>query len=62
MIEVHIGDSRHLINDVGEFCRKNDRHCIIFELNPTYEPLIIESGMVDTPVLDSFKTDVVPEK
>lgn len=36
---------------VAEFCRKNERNCIIIELNPEYESLIEERSMVKTPAL-----------
>ena len=38
----------------AEFCRKNQRGCIIFELNPEYEQLIKDRTMLDTPDITSF--------
>jgi len=38
----------------AEFCRKNQRDCIIFELNPEYEQLIKDRTMLDTPGITSF--------
>jgi len=38
----------------AEFCRKNQRDCIIFELNPEYEPLIKERSMANIPELSMF--------
>lgn len=38
----------------AEFCRKNQRDCITFELNPEYEPLIKERSMANIPELMSF--------
>lgn len=39
---------------VAEFCRKNDRDCTIFELNPEYETLIKERSMQNTPELNTY--------
>ena len=39
---------------VAEFCRKNDRDCTIFELNPEYKVLINERSMQDTPPLEAY--------
>lgn len=39
---------------VAEFCRKNDRDCTIFELNPEYEILINERAMQNIPPLDQY--------
>lgn len=38
----------------AEFCRKNERNCIIFELNPEYETLIQERAMTKTPDITQF--------
>jgi DNA modification methylase len=38
----------------AEFCRKNERDCIIFELNPEYEPLIQERAMTKIPDINQF--------
>jgi len=42
----------------AEFCRKNQRNCILFELNPDYESLIKERAMVNIPELTEFKEAV----
>jgi len=39
---------------VAEFCRKNDRECTIFELNPEYESLIKERSMANYPTLGAY--------
>lgn len=39
---------------VAEFCRKNDRDCTIFELNPEYKELIKERSMQNTPPLEVY--------
>ena len=39
---------------VAEFCRKNDRECTIFELNPEYESLIKERSMANYPTLEAY--------
>jgi len=39
---------------VAEFCRKNDRDCTIFELNPEYEPFIKERAMKHYPILSQW--------
>jgi site-specific DNA-methyltransferase (adenine-specific) len=38
----------------AEFCRNNDRNCIIFELNPEYEKLIKKRSMSDIPELTQY--------
>ena len=38
----------------AEFCRKNNRKCIVFELNPEYEPLIKERSMANIPELTNW--------
>lgn len=50
----HVFDPFGGSGTVAEFCRKNDRDCTIFELNPDYEPLIKERSMQNTPPLDNY--------
>lgn len=38
----------------GEFCRKNNRNCILFELNEEYKPLIIERTQSNIPLLMEY--------
>jgi len=40
---------------VGEFCRKNNRNAILFELNPEYKKLVVNRSMINTPELSSFE-------
>ena len=42
---------------VAEFCRKNDRNCTIFELNPEYKELINERSMSKYPELGTYSSD-----
>jgi len=42
---------------VAEFCRKNDRDCTIFELNPEYKRLINERSMSKYPELGTYSSD-----
>lgn len=39
---------------VGEFCRKNNRNAILFELNPDYKKLIEERTLLKTQEITSF--------
>lgn len=40
----------------GEFCADNDRHCILFEINPDYAPMIKKRTHAIKPSLFSFCT------
>ena len=42
---------------VAEFCRKNNRDCTIFELNPEYKELIKERSMSKYPELGAYSSD-----
>jgi len=43
---------------VGEFCRKNGYNAILIELNPDYEPLIIDRTMNKIPQLETFVNEM----
>jgi len=46
---------------VAEFCRKNERDCTIFELNPQYESLIKERAMLMYPTLGTFDSEGITD-
>ncbi len=54
---------------VGEFCRRNDRNAILFELNPDYKKFIEDRAMLLVPELsswcstkeDAFNTSACPK-